>query len=180
MSQITAGYEYIEDRLEGAGGVLCGSGGSHSWRARSTFRDVLEAGQKQSRKVPLPAVLIAFAGGRDDYTYGKDRSGRGHFLHANFIVRALDEQAKPDDAEQLAYEIDRRLNPGGEASTAFLNKWHPRRADDPPGDGICILTCIRMEALRGNEGASPVAPAGAPRWMIGGRYRVIVSGDEIT
>ena len=169
MSQITAGYEYIEDRLEGAGGVLCGPGGSHPWRAQSTFRDVLEAGQKQFKKVPMPCVLIAFAGGRDDYTYG-DRGKRAHYLYANFIVRAVDEQPCPKDAEQLAYEIDRRLNPGGVPSQAFLARY----------TGICIPVCIRMEALRGTEDASPAAPARAPRWMIGGRYRVIVSGDEIT
>ena len=159
MSAISAAYDYIERSLSGLSAPV--------------RRDVMEGGERQERKVATPAVLAAFMSGADDYTFGEDRAaagetGRQHYHDLRFAVRAVVDDVTDARAEALAHEIDKALNPGGDPPAGWS-------AANP---GYAVVLCLRLEALRGVDDDPPDARgAKKVRWLIGGRYKVVIQGD---
>ena len=176
MTVVEAGFSYIESRLVGvrySPAPPAGQGRTDPHWARMIYRDVLELGQKQHAKPCFPCVLVAFSHSRESFTYGMRRGpgscSREHYTDAWFVVRAVTEEAPcepgkpPLNADLLAHEVDKALDPEPAAVTTL--------------NGYAVLASFKEESIRTVEKPGSGAGEKRVRYLIGGRYKIILQGD---
>ena len=185
MTAVEAGFNYLVGALTGPQGVNfspappAGHGRTDPWWAKGIYRDVIYAGLKQRKKPCYPCVLVALANTRETFTYGMGRNqsrgcadddlstgGRQQFTDAWFIIRAVDEAKNAENADRLSHEIDKAIDPGPQTDSGSA-----------PQNGYCVLASFKEESLR--EVTDPGHGCGEMdiRYLIGGRYKIILSGD---